>query len=123
VRLPTALEGTPKLLVQPGSTATFTIDLALARAMLNDLGRTDIQLPDSADGAKVKIEELSRLLTNDYGLLTVSWHLIGHLQKNKAKTAQCTGWVIKYILLNFLGLQFLLYFLTSFVGLLKHGTG
>jgi hypothetical protein len=37
--------------------------------------------------AKVKFEELSRLLTTDYGLLTISWHLVGHLQKNKAKTA------------------------------------
>jgi hypothetical protein len=37
--------------------------------------------------AKVKIEELSRLLTADYGLPTISWHLVGHLQKNKAKIA------------------------------------
>jgi pyridoxal phosphate enzyme (YggS family) len=37
--------------------------------------------------AKVKIEELSRLLTTDYGLPTILWHLVGHLQKNKAKMA------------------------------------
>ncbi len=37
--------------------------------------------------AKAKIEELSKLPTADYGLTTISWHLVGHLQKNKAKTA------------------------------------
>lgn len=37
--------------------------------------------------AKAKIEELSRLSTADYLLPAVSWHLIGHLQKNKAKYA------------------------------------
>ncbi|MDI6890503.1 MAG: YggS family pyridoxal phosphate-dependent enzyme [Thermodesulfovibrionales bacterium] len=37
--------------------------------------------------AKVKIEEFSRLSTIDYRLPTISWHLVGHLQKNKAKTA------------------------------------
>lgn len=37
--------------------------------------------------AKGKIEELSRLPATDYGLPTISWHLVGHLQKNKAKIA------------------------------------
>jgi hypothetical protein len=56
VRLPSALQETPRLLVQPGAAATFTIDLNLAREMLKDLGRSDIQLPDSVDGTKIKIE-------------------------------------------------------------------
>lgn len=62
VRLPSSLQETPRLLVQPGGTATFTIDLALARAMLKDLGRADIQLPDSVDGAKVKVEMYNNVL-------------------------------------------------------------
>ncbi|MEW6676077.1 MAG: YggS family pyridoxal phosphate-dependent enzyme [Nitrospirota bacterium] len=37
--------------------------------------------------ARAKIEELSRLSTIDHGLPTISWHLVGHLQKNKAKMA------------------------------------
>jgi pyridoxal phosphate enzyme (YggS family) len=37
--------------------------------------------------ARDKIEELSRLSTIDYGLPTISWHLVGHLQRNKAKIA------------------------------------
>ncbi|MCL0030137.1 YggS family pyridoxal phosphate-dependent enzyme, partial [Thermodesulfovibrionales bacterium] len=34
-----------------------------------------------------KIEELSRLSTDNYELTGISWHLVGHLQKNKAKYA------------------------------------
>ena len=56
VRLPTALEGEPKIMVQPGGSVTFTVDLELMRAVLQDMGRSDIQLPDSLDGAVVKLE-------------------------------------------------------------------
>ena len=37
--------------------------------------------------AKGKIEELARLSTADYRLPAGEWHLIGHLQRNKAKYA------------------------------------
>ncbi|MCL0037495.1 YggS family pyridoxal phosphate-dependent enzyme, partial [Thermodesulfovibrionales bacterium] len=37
--------------------------------------------------ARAKIEELSRLSTDNYELTSISWHLVGHLQKNKAKYA------------------------------------
>ncbi len=37
--------------------------------------------------ATAKIEELLKLSTADYRLPTISWHLIGHLQRNKAKIA------------------------------------
>jgi anti-sigma factor RsiW len=56
VRLPTALEGEPKIMLQPGGSVTFTVDLELMRAVLQDMGRSDIQLPDSLDGAVVKLE-------------------------------------------------------------------
>jgi pyridoxal phosphate enzyme (YggS family) len=37
--------------------------------------------------AKEKIEEFNRLQTPDSRLQTLSWHMVGHLQTNKAKTA------------------------------------
>ncbi|NWF51456.1 MAG: YggS family pyridoxal phosphate-dependent enzyme [Nitrospirae bacterium] len=37
--------------------------------------------------AKEKIEELSRFVHDVLNYTQISWHLIGHLQKNKAKTA------------------------------------
>jgi pyridoxal phosphate enzyme (YggS family) len=37
--------------------------------------------------AKAKIEEILRLTSHALRFTPVSWHLIGHLQKNKAKTA------------------------------------
>lgn len=37
--------------------------------------------------AKDKIEEFNRVQTSDSRLQTVSWHMVGHLQTNKAKTA------------------------------------
>lgn len=37
--------------------------------------------------AREKIEEFNRLQTSDFRLQTVSWHMVGHLQTNKAKTA------------------------------------
>lgn len=56
VRLPSALEGERRLFVQPGGSITFTIDLELMRAVLQDMGRADIQLPDSLNGAVVKLD-------------------------------------------------------------------
>ncbi|OGO36179.1 MAG: hypothetical protein A2W35_10440 [Chloroflexi bacterium RBG_16_57_11] len=56
VRLPTTLEGQPKIMVQPGGKVTFTIDLELMRAVMQEMNRPDIQLPDSLDGAVVKLE-------------------------------------------------------------------
>jgi hypothetical protein len=64
---------------------TKTVETAAIReaidAGLRVFGESRIQ------EAGAKIEELPRLLTSDGGLPTVSWHLIGHLQRNKAKTA------------------------------------
>jgi hypothetical protein len=56
VRLPTALETQPKIMLQPGGSVTFTIDLELMRAVLQEMGRVDILLPDSLDGAVVKLD-------------------------------------------------------------------
>lgn len=56
VRLPTALEGNRKIFVQPGGNITFTVDLELMRAVMQEMGRSDIQLPDSLDGAVVRLQ-------------------------------------------------------------------
>ncbi|MDI6695529.1 MAG: zf-HC2 domain-containing protein [Anaerolineales bacterium] len=52
-----ALAGEPvQYSYQPGGAATFTIDLELLRAVLREMGRSDVQLPDSLDGAVVKVQ-------------------------------------------------------------------
>lgn len=56
VRLPAAMDTQPKLIYQPGGTLNFTVDLALVRAVLQEIGRPDIELPDSIDGARVRVE-------------------------------------------------------------------
>jgi hypothetical protein len=56
VRLPTGVEGPPILKVQPAGNVSFNIDLELVQTILNDIGRSDIELPPEIDGATVEIE-------------------------------------------------------------------
>lgn len=56
VRLPTTSGEVQELIVQPGAKASFEVDLALVQAVLNEMGQTDLQLPDSLDGATIAIE-------------------------------------------------------------------
>ncbi len=53
VILPTDLKG--ELTVQPATTASFTIDLALWQTLLEEMGRTDIVLPAEIDGQTVTL--------------------------------------------------------------------
>jgi len=53
VRLPKAARGEAQLSVQPGVEVNFNIDLPQVRALLQELGRTDIRLPDNLDNAAV----------------------------------------------------------------------
>jgi hypothetical protein len=55
VRLPGGTDGAPTLMVQPGADISFTIDLPLVRALLQELGQGDLDLPDSIDGATVEM--------------------------------------------------------------------
>jgi hypothetical protein len=55
VRLPEKLGQPDRLYVQPGGHMSFTIDLALMRGVLKDLGQTNIDLPDSLDGQTVAV--------------------------------------------------------------------
>jgi len=52
----TGVEGPSRFMVEPGGTMTFKVDLEMARAALREMGRSDIQLPDSLEGAVVKME-------------------------------------------------------------------
>jgi hypothetical protein len=56
VRLPAELDGEPELFVQPSVSATFNVDLNRIQAILNEVGRSDIQLPPEVDGTAVRIE-------------------------------------------------------------------
>lgn len=56
VRLPEDAEGDLALEVQPGMRATFKIDLPRVQAVLDEVGRSDIQLPAELNGQTVTVE-------------------------------------------------------------------
>ncbi|GAB4580960.1 MAG: hypothetical protein Fur0022_37050 [Anaerolineales bacterium] len=53
VILPQNVTGETQLTVQPATTASFTIDLALWQALLEEMGRSDIELPKDLDGQTI----------------------------------------------------------------------
>ena len=55
VRLPAELAHAAALRVEPGGTVTFHVDLNLVKAVLEEIGREDIQLPKELDGARVQM--------------------------------------------------------------------
>jgi len=50
VILPQGLQGDTRLTVQPETTASFTVNLALWQGLLEEVGRSDIQIPAELDG-------------------------------------------------------------------------
>jgi len=54
VRLPSGMDGEYK--VTPGGEITFNVDLEQVRTVLNDIGLSDIELPDSLDGAVISAD-------------------------------------------------------------------
>lgn len=54
VRLPTSRSDAPQLLVSGGSAFQFVVDRKLAQSVVDQMGRSDIQLPASLDGATIK---------------------------------------------------------------------
>jgi hypothetical protein len=56
VRFPAAVEGDPHVALRPGPYASMQIDLPSIRALLAELGYSDIDLPDSLDGAEISID-------------------------------------------------------------------
>ncbi len=55
VRLPENMKSQPKLKVMPGADITFNIDTQRAQAVLDEIGRSDIQLPSGLEGASVQV--------------------------------------------------------------------
>lgn len=57
VRLPAALDSsTARITLQPGMHAAMQIDLPRVRALLAELGYDTVDLPDSLDGARIRVD-------------------------------------------------------------------
>ena len=56
VRLPAQMEGERILKVQPGAHLSFAVDLPRIQAILDEIGRGDIRLPQELDGAMVSVD-------------------------------------------------------------------
>lgn len=67
VRLPGNATGDLKLEVHPGAKASFQVDLPRVRALLDEIGRSDVVLPDEIDGATVELE-LPTSVVAGYGI-------------------------------------------------------
>lgn len=66
VRVISGFDGPVTFRVQPAAKAVFNMDLELVQAILKDLNRSDIQLPESVDGAVVTVEIPSAVISS-YG--------------------------------------------------------
>lgn len=66
VRLPTGMKSPMDLRVMPGADISFDVDMQLTRALLAEIGRSDIQLPEDLDGASVQVG-LGSAVTAMYG--------------------------------------------------------
>ncbi len=56
IRLPAALGQPSQLMVQPGVNIALQVDLARAHAILDELGRSDLRLPQTLDGETVTFD-------------------------------------------------------------------
>jgi hypothetical protein len=56
VRLLTGSADTPEIAVQGGAAFDFVVDRAAAQAILNEAGRSDLQLPEALDGATIAVD-------------------------------------------------------------------
>jgi hypothetical protein len=59
----TGVTGPERYEVDPGASLTFKIDLEMARGALREMGRDDIQLPDSLEGAVVRVDASASVIT------------------------------------------------------------
>ncbi len=55
VRLPQDVSGEPHYVLQPSADVSIEVDLPRLRALLTELGYTDVSLPDALDGAEVSV--------------------------------------------------------------------
>ncbi len=66
VRLPSNRTDTPQLVVNDGPAFEFTVDRQRAQSILDQAGRSDLQLPASLDGATIKVN-VPKGVTAAYG--------------------------------------------------------
>jgi hypothetical protein len=66
VRLPEGMNDQPDLMVMPGADISFNVDMDQARLLLDEIGRTDISLPEGLDGAQVSVS-VNSAVTAMYG--------------------------------------------------------
>ena len=71
VRLPPGMNTEPILEVSPQAQITFTVQLALVEAILEEIGREDISLPPEIDGAVVTVD-LPHMVSANYGECSLS---------------------------------------------------
>ena len=56
VRLPQDFQGAPLLSVQRGGSANVIVDVKRVRAVLAEIGRSDVEIPDQLDGAQISLQ-------------------------------------------------------------------
>jgi hypothetical protein len=66
VRLPPGMNGEQQLVVTSPAQISFTVELALVQAVLDEIGRGDIRLPQEIDGAEVTVN-LPAMVSASYG--------------------------------------------------------
>jgi hypothetical protein len=69
VRLPQEIDGSPVLAVQPGGSANLTVNVEHVRALLAEIGRSDVQIPGQLEGAQISIQIPNGILAQ-YGECT-----------------------------------------------------
>jgi hypothetical protein len=94
VRLPEGQDPV-KLGVRPGGRATFTVALDRARAILDEIGRSDITLPAELDGATVTVEMPAGVLAQygncEYDLETLRRHANDPHGPKDTRLPECTS--------------------------------
>ena len=66
IRLPTDIEGKRQMMVFPGASITFDIDLSRVGMLLNEIGQGDIEISPELDGKQVSMELPTAVVTT-YG--------------------------------------------------------
>lgn len=85
VRLPSKIEGERVLVVQPGGSLSFNVDLELIEMVLADIGRSDIKLPRDLDGATVKLEIPSGVMAQ-FGECEIDEEALGEFDPDDPST-------------------------------------
>jgi hypothetical protein len=93
VRLPTSRTDTPQIVVSGGSVFQFVVDRKLAQSVLEQAGRSDLQLPASLDGATIKVTIPSGV-SAAYGDCPIADELTGEAPRSGSPARRFTNCVI-----------------------------